>query len=689
MTLPVPYQSPVAPLSFFTEQTVPGVLIDFHPSVYPYRQKLIATALNTIIGRATFNGSRMFCFNMCSQNNFRNEIVLDLIRFINDYSNMLYLKKQSSTMMEIIESVCDTAALILTSLLTFKFPELRSYISPQENHGAQENVIAFRKILNEIESFYKIEVPYFRNLSESVSQQRSESVYNPQYPQQQMQWVYDPATGQPICVPVPPQGGMYVQPQPAMGVYPNQAGYFQGPVAAAPANFQSAVMPSGQAFNNVQNNMGQGSGFGSFTDKFDRNSQPQPKPFVSKEISEFFTDDPSQSKQEHTAAEQTPSFSWSVAQWETSLLQPYLTLPRPQCCEEVFVQNPENEKRSYQKFIFKEYADGREFESAIMDKTAHLKFLSKSQVENLATVSNRAEQLFRIDSAAIETQQKRNNIFEPIASMIHPTAMLVCSVDDLIQKACMQVVLQDCPLYRIFGYTADYLYTKTDVNSLAKTIAEQAKSMKPLDFISEFRLMYENTQQGDYAKYLKFLDYVMAREVNRFTAGSLGVKIGIDSVATDFADLQQMIENRFPQIFLSMFHDFVKKLIEKLFNPPLSAEDENEFIKNYLEMDDECENQNLYASILMRPVSLTYVESDLAPLLSPEAIRAIKNVSMKVDPKIHPTLYRIVRSAFEQTGAILNIDSALQNILKFSQSSQLFEIFQGVLDKDVYLIRAI
>jgi transcription antitermination factor NusG len=689
MALPVsPYQ-PSVPIQYFNEDNVFSVLIDFHPSTQAHRKEIIIKTLNEIISRAQTNPVRMFCYNLVAQNNFQNEIVLDLIKFVNDYANLMFFKKKAHVITELIDTAAQEVPMFLTSLMMYRFPELKSIVAPQIVNAAEQNLEAFRIVLNELGSYYRNSVSYFQMFLGNFLQQGNQmSSAFPQNQQFVNQVVTDPNTGVQYIQQVPlqvmqnqvPPGYQVANPQAGMN-YPNQSGYFQPRQNMQPVQFQQT--PGYSA----------GSQAEAFSERFGRsNSDALAAVQNTNAVMGFFG--APEKEVADVAAVAPPKKKLTIKDWRSSLEEPYLILPNLYNQSYFFDLN---EKGTVSQFI--EQTDSsteEEIEENIVDKAAHLKFFNKTEKVLQNQLKQDSELIFEITDKKLEAA-KVSEDFSSISSYVYPSCYVASSLDELYSKALYEQEKQDTQVYRIFGIICEPLFFLTDFNEFVYDFYISFHKSSSLEkFAQEYRAMKEdkdylrvslsryfsgidkNVNRDAYSlgKLIDKMDLHLTEIFNDFISASMSLKIKIDSFFSDYEELKLYIQKKYPKIYFTELESFEEK-IKKLLAPKMDENTLKDFIKS-LDIDDE----TIKATIVSKTVSMTLIDARVSDIINPKHIDDLKESPMLILRKNNPKLYRIVSSSFEQAPAMLGKTEPIVNYLKIGIDPTIFKIYKGVIGTD-------
>jgi hypothetical protein len=634
----------------------------------------------------------MFCYNLVSQNNFQNEIVLDLIKFVNDYANLLFFKKKAHVIIELIDIAAQEASMFLTSLLMYRFPELRSIVDPQIVNAAEQNLDAFQRVLNELESYYRGQVSYFQMFLGNSLQQGKQM--NPGFQQNQNQLftnqiVTDPNTGVQYVQNIPIQvfpgqvspGYPVANPQVGPG-FINQSGYFQPRPTMQPVQFQQRPEHTAGAQSEA------------FSDRFGRSTvdhyETKQTPSA---VTGFFTTADKETANPEIAAE--PKKELTVKDWRSSLEEPYLILPNLYNQSYFF---DFNEQGRVSQFIeVTDPSTEEEIEDGIVDRAAHLKFFNKTEKVIQTQLKQDANLLFEITDKKLETA-KASDDYSLISSYIYKSCYVTTSFDELYYKALYEQEKQDTQIYRIFGIICEPFFLTTDfskfiydfyfkffsVNSLElfsmdyKKLKETPNYFEPHTFKETSNLVRENY---NFKKLIYKLDSLLTEIFNDFIKGNMSLKIEIDSFFSDYEELKLYIQKKYPKIYFTELESFEEKIKQRL--APKMDEETMKDVTDNLDIGD---TDNIAANIISKTVSLTLIDAKIDEIINPAYIRDLKETPMLILRKNNPKLYKIAASIFEQAPAMIDRAEPIANYLKIGIDPTIFKIYKGVIGTDAYLI---
>ena len=693
MSLPVsPYQ-PSVPIQYFNQDNVFSVLIDFHPSTQAHRKEIIIKTLNEIISRAQTNPVRMFCYNLVAQNNFQNEIVLDLIRFVNDYANLLFFKKKAHVITELIDTAVQEVPMFLASLMMYRFPELKSIVDPKIVNAAEQNLEAFRMVLNELSSYYNKDISYFQMFLGNFLQQGNQmSSMFPQNQQFVNQVFTDPNTGAQYIQQVPvqfmqgqmPSGYPVANPQNPMN-YPNQSGYFQPRQNMQPVQFQQR--PEFSA----------GSQAEAFSERFGRSNTEAVMPVQNPSAVAGFFGSPEKEVADAQALAM-PKKALTIKDWRSSLEEPYLILPNLYNQSYFFDLN---EKGRVSQFI--EQTDSsteEEIEESIVDKAAHLKFFNKTEKVLQNQLRQDSDLIFEITDKKLEAAKVTED-FSSISSYVYPSCYIASSLDELYNKALYEQEKNDTQVYRIFGVICEPLYFITDFkdfvydfylsffksNSLEKFAIEYKELIEDKKLLKVRFSRYlsgnsktVNREAYSLIKLIDKLDLHLTEIFNDFITANMSLKIKIDSFFSDYVELKEYIEKKYPKIYLTEL-EYFEENIKKRLAPAIDEKTLEDFI-NSLDIDDD----NIKATVLSKTASLTIIDAKVSDIINPKFIEDLRESPMLILRKNNPKLYKIVSSVFEQAPAMITNSEPVVNYLRIGIDPTIFKIYKGVIGTDAYLI---
>lgn len=197
MTLQYRYDIPESPLLQIDKSQLPPIPDVNIPQLNHILPDIALRIVNQSVLQAGKNPMRMFCFNVLSYNNWRNQAFEDVFRWSVDFL-IMSLNKTATSPQFLVDPTVDQILTLFSSQLVFDFPELQSVISPQHYDASCQNAGLFNNLKAEMTRMsYNGQAyngqPQYPPYQQPVYQQQPQVVNQPMY-------IQDPRTGQFIPV---------------------------------------------------------------------------------------------------------------------------------------------------------------------------------------------------------------------------------------------------------------------------------------------------------------------------------------------------------------------------------------------------------------------------------------------------------------------------------------------------------
>ena len=151
MSLPVSPEYPVVPYQQFAPGHPPCIpALNVVRELQPYIPLFASAVANEASDKASYHAARMFCYNLISANNWRNNDYVEAVELAANLCNLDVKKGIINSIETGINNAAASALSFYSSRLIYQYPELKSMIAPNILNAAHQNVQLLNDLINQI-----------------------------------------------------------------------------------------------------------------------------------------------------------------------------------------------------------------------------------------------------------------------------------------------------------------------------------------------------------------------------------------------------------------------------------------------------------------------------------------------------------------------------------------------------------
>ena len=648
-----------------------------HPQVQIYLPEVASTVVNELGMKAYNNASRMFAYNILSDNAWNNPRFLDLVLFVCDaIACNLIEGKIASPQQGLYDTISQCITMVVSGLM-FEFPELKTGLPPNVVDAAMQNVQVCSDLKNKINIILK----------------KGNNMYGNQYPQQMPQQPYPQQPvqqgypQQPVGYPQPPMQQGY--PQQPVG-YPQQMqpqqpmqpmGYPQQQYAGAVDQYGRPLnVPTQPYYQQPQINQAAGRWV----------SQPQPQPQQSFGVS---NQAPQQGFVQQNPISQAEAFNRFARQAEPAQPEPLIVEPDVPPTRADWKPSEEqpylnNYDPLTHRVVYRRKKDGtviQELEKLTMlDRNKHRTVLNcipiQPQLEEKATEVAKREIVARQLSEKANIDSVETNYVLAAENFLEEAV-----VDGYVKWIKHQKKDKD-KAYRCYAIVSNPLISKSSgrefLNSFSDcaTLSALALRLRAIaEALKTWNTDAKSDNMMDNAGYLSYVDGLLTEVLNSFIRNNLSLEtLTIDSFVEDYPELRRYLATSYGDRYAMALQSFDQQAMTSLMLLP-----EKEIV-DVLEYNlvDGVEGVELFVNFVPMVCSFTY-----SHLTSKElGINPKTGAAELISKEENPVLFNMVESLFRKNkeGDLASITPTYNYLI--TRDNVRYKLYNGQVGIDCYLI---